>query len=524
MDRRVGSRWLVAASAGTAIGALFVGVVFGPGCGGAKTADVGTGGPEVVDAAASAADAGVTPIADAGADCDLASHPGNDAGAPDMAPPPPVAFSEADWPQYRHDIHSTWRLGATLSTANALHLGEKWHRDLGPYGYTEPVIAGDTVYEAMGFSGIVFALDVTDGHTRWSKNLNHIFHPMCAKDPIPTGFYASPALAGGVLYVASPDGNLYALDPATGATLWSVKIASPEEEFVQSSPAVSVALGKLFLGVGSVADCAPVVGRVLSVDLATHAIATRDLPPMGRRGAPVWSSITVDEPAGRIYVTSGDPATNTTVQVPLSNSFLALDAGTLAVLDHWQDPTSENDSDFGASPTLFAADDGTALLAAPNKDGTFWVMKRSALAAGPLWSYPLALGGDPTDPTGGRGSLVAPTIDHGLLYVAGGRTPMGAPGQVVAFAPSTHASAPKWIHPSPGYVMAGMPSVGEVLVVASTAVGNGSGTVEILDAKTGAALRSFHDASAIFAAPAAGRGVIVWIDFAGRLTALSVMP
>ena len=183
-----------------------------------------------------------------------------------------------------------------------------------------------------------------------------------------------------------------------------------------------------------------------------------------------------------------------------------------------------DDSDFGASPPLLSANDGTLLAAAPNKDGTFYVMKREALGMGPLWSFALAQGGDPTDPTGGRGSLVAPTAANGLLYVAGGRTPMSAPGQVVAFAASTSMMPPVWTHVSPGYVLGGMPSVGEILVVASTAVGNGSGTVEILDAHSGAVLKSFSDASAIFAAPAAGRGIITWIDFAGRLAAISVMP
>jgi hypothetical protein len=57
-----------------------------------------------------------------------------------------------------------------------------------------------------------------------------------------------------------------------------------------------------------------------------------------------------------------------------------------------------------------------------------------------------------------------------------------------------------------------MALAGEILVVESTALDNSSSTLEVLEASTGTALRSFHGAAATFGGPSIGRGTIVWTD------------
>jgi hypothetical protein len=163
----------------------------------------------------------------------------------------------------------------------------------------------------------------------------------------------------------------------------------------------------------------------------------------GRVGAAVWSSIAVDAPANRLYVTTGDPVGQPLGDVPLAQAIVALDAETLEVLDHWQNPGPGpgDNSDFGASPTLFTAADGTRLVGSANKDGWLYVLRREHLAEGPLWKYPLAVGGK--DPLQGQGSLVAPTFANGLLYAAGGATADGAPGPTYA-APSVGRGLILW--------------------------------------------------------------------------------
>ena len=102
---------------------------------------------------------------------------------------------------------------------------------------------------------------------------------------------------------------------------------------------------------------------------------------------------------------------------------------------------------------------------------------------------------------------------------AGGQTPSGEPGSVVAFAPGS--GAVQWKHVTPGYVLAPMPAVGDILVVESSAPDNSTSWLEVLDAKSGALLRTFPGKIATFAAPAVAHGVVLWVDAAGTVTALA---
>ena len=111
-----------------------------------------------------------------------------------------------------------------------------------------------------------------------------------------------------------------------------------------------------------------------------------------------------------------------------------------------------------------------------------------------------------------------------MLYAAGGRTPAGHPGSVVALDPLT--GAVRFRHVTPGYVIAAMPSVGDLLVVESSTPDNQRGWLEILDARDLTLLKRFDGPNATFASPSIGHGLILWMDSVGRLTALagSVKP
>jgi len=250
-----------------------------------------------------------------------------------------------------------------------------------------------------------------------------------------------------------------------------------------------------------------------------RGVVTKNLKAPGITGSSVWSSIAIDEDASRIYATTGDPAGHPLSEVPLAQALVAMDANTLEVLDRWQNPgPGPNDnSDFGASPTLFTASDGTELVAAPNKDGALYVLRRNALSAGPVWTYQLAVGGDPML---GEGSLVAPTFTHGMLIAAGGKTPQGEPGSVVAFDPGT--GAPKWKHVTPGFVISAMPAVGEILIVVSNASDFSWSKLELLDVNNGTVVNAFDVQGATLGAPSVGRGLILWYQYSGELHALRI--
>ncbi len=449
------------------------------------------------------------------------SRPGDeDAGSPPDAGVL-LPAGGGDWAQYRFDAAGTWHNPGMVTVDQASRTALAWTAELGEYGWTQPVIAGDAVYATMGYSGKVFALDAASGAERWSRELNHVFTSACTAEEKHHGFYAAPSVNGDLVYAASPDGNLYALDVADGTTRWQMQVANPlnRAEFVQSSPSISIALGKVFLGVGASMKCDPVEGRVLWIDPGSKQTLERSFHSTGVTGASVWSSISVDEPAQRIYVTTGDPAGNPLDQVPYAQSFLSLNADTLEIVDHWQNPSPgpTDNSDFGGSPTLFESSDGRALVAAPNKDGWLYVLDRYDLAAGPVWKFQLAVGGDPMM---GEGSIVSPTFAGGTLFASGGRTPHGEPGSVVALDPGT--GAVKWKHVTPGFVIAATPAVGDILVVASSRVDYSESTLELLDLGSGNVVKAFTAPSASLAAPSVGRGLVLWLLFPGQLRAYRI--
>jgi outer membrane protein assembly factor BamB len=476
-------------------------------------------------AALSACSSGTTPPA-----IDASSDSGTDGGSSDAGSDGGTIEGGGDWSQYRAGIRGTSANPGTFDVAEAANLRTIWTTELSSNGsvqaYTQPVIVGDTVYFTTAISANVIALDRAKGVVRWSRKFNGDVTTDCGGVKR-RGFWAAPAVIGGVLYLAAADGYVYALHPQDGTTIWVSAIADPTAaghgEFLQSSPAVSTALARLYLGVASSEGCDEVRGKIAMVDLSTGAAIVKPLVREDQQGAAIWSSISVDETARLVFASTGNRIGDISRE-PLAQAIVSFNADTLDVVDHWQDPTPLDDSDFGSSPTLFEDTKGTPLVAAANKDGMLFVLRRDRLSAGPLWSARLAvvdpnhptLGGDPS---GGFGSIVSPTFAHGLLYAAGGRTTSGDPGSVFAFDPGT--GAVQWKHATPGYVLAAMPAVGDILVVESSAPDNSTSWLEVLDARNGALLRTFTGKIATFAAPAVARGVILWSDANGFVTAIA---
>jgi len=120
-----------------------------------------------------------------------------------------------------------------------------------------------------------------------------------ATDPSAEGINSSPAVAGGLAFIGSDDGSLWAFDAFTGTPVWRDPVGAP----VRSSPAV--ADGRVFFGSAG--------GWVYADDALT--------------GARLWSYATGGN------VTAPPLVVGSTVYIaPRSGSFVALDAATGALL------------------------------------------------------------------------------------------------------------------------------------------------------------------------------------------------
>src|SRR2546423_5124220 len=117
-----------------------------------------------------------------------------------------------------------------FEAAEVANLTPLWQQDLGLYVYTQAVAAEGIVVYTTASSGKVVAVDAATGAARWpdgGRTLNSPIVTNCEGRKQP-GFWASAAIANGVVYVASPDGNVYALHASDGTDVWSpAHVADP---------------------------------------------------------------------------------------------------------------------------------------------------------------------------------------------------------------------------------------------------------------------------------------------------------
>ena len=340
-----------------------------------------------------------------------------------------------DYPGFMHDLaHTSYSASATTITPTS-SLSVKWtFQDAKPKGglrpgfYATPIVVNHVLYEGAN-SGEFYALDINTGNVIWKK-FTGVEHKTKCRDQgtyATAAFGTDPTSGAPTVYVASGDGNLYALRASDGTTIWTSPVNVPDpgtnDRFSFSSP--ELANGKLYIGMASECDNAgsPVTirGGVEAVDQRTgNLVATWYSVPSGSLGGSVWSTPAVASD-GSVYVTTGDSVTS--LVAGDSQSIVRLNGTTLARMDGWQLITGKDDSDFGASPTLFTANRNgvqTPMVGACNKNGYYYALNATNLAAGPLWKYHAAMHNNNTGECDG-GAI----FDGTSLYVPGARSTIG---------------------------------------------------------------------------------------------------
>jgi outer membrane protein assembly factor BamB len=117
---------------------------------------------------------------------------------------------------------------------------------------SSPAVADGLVY-CSSYDGNFFAVNAMNGKLKWKFRMpgekryaaTHLHGSLPAGETMPDPFdiyLSSPAIWNGAVYFGSGDGNIYALDTATGSLKW--KFATGD--VVHASPAI--ADGKLYIG------------------------------------------------------------------------------------------------------------------------------------------------------------------------------------------------------------------------------------------------------------------------------------
>lgn len=122
-----------------------------------------------------------------------------------FAAPFPVA-AQADWPMLMGDARHSGRAGGT-DGIRGLRLARR--ADVHAEVSASPVVAGGSLFVAAE-NGNLYAFDVRDLRLQW------LYHARA-------GIGSTPAVADGVVYFLARDGRFHALEAGTGKPLWSFR-------------------------------------------------------------------------------------------------------------------------------------------------------------------------------------------------------------------------------------------------------------------------------------------------------------
>ncbi len=407
---------------------------------------------------------------------------------PTPTPTPELIGSQTgDWTTYMADNgRSGFNAAETIITpAMAPELKLKWTHQAGGAVVSQPVVANGLIYWGS-WDGYEYATTL-DNKTVWATYLGmEIANPICIPPRLgvsSTATIASVDIDGTntlVDFLGGADGYFYALNALTGAIIWKTLLGPPPGYYNWSSPALYH--GSIYVGAGSLGDCPLVQGKVYQLDAATGNVqhvfkGAAD----GCIGGGTWTSPTIDEAAGIVYVATGTKD-GCYIYEKYAMSLLELRAADLSVIQYWQVPKRERvkDGDFGATPTLFTTSTGVPMVGMDNKNGIYYAFKRGDLSH-PVWQTRLATS---------AGTISSSAWDGHRLYVGARRFKTNGVNcleSVIALDPGTGNII--WRHCFQRRAL-----IGAIVAVPGLVVLGQAGYVLVLDATSGQTLFSYgHD-------------------------------
>jgi outer membrane protein assembly factor BamB len=424
-----------------------------------------------------------------------------------------IGQTYVNWPEYLYSLsHASDNTAATTITpGNAADLEAAWtfHPKAAPATKLGGFFSSPTVYDGVIYigarNGYFYAINESTGKVIWDEFIGYVTHKTCGAEGFTSTATVAPDPTTGDLtvYVYGASGYLYALNAANGTNVWPpavVAIPSPTKNdyYAWSSP--MVADGNIYVGISSQCDVPLVRAGLDEFSQASGTLGTTYwTTPAGTRGASIWSSPATD--GSSVFVTTGNgvAATSEGYAVIKLNMTLSKRQGI------WMVPVKERvmDSDFGGSPGIWTAPLGgtpTEMVGACNKNGIFYAFNAAHLAAGPVWKLRI---GNPS--TKGPGECdAAPVFDGTNLYLASNGTKIDGTayeGSVRMVDPADGTIA--WQTGLTGAVI-GSPTMdgAGVLAAASFTSTTSQNGVFLIDAATGQILNTLsYGTSSTFAQP-----------------------
>jgi len=309
------------------------------------------------------------------------------------APSPASAVAAGDWPSYNRTLAGDrFSPLGQITPANVGQLGQICSYNLPEVAALQsgPIVVSGVMY--VSTDTITYAIDAGTCAERWHKS-RHVATP--GGGP---AVNRGVAFSNGRVYRGTSDAHVIALDAVDGHTVWDITldVAGPG---VQVPMAPIVWGDKVFIG-NAGGDRAGVIGHVYALNAATGAVAWKFdvVPPDARAtwgkgaasaypisGGAFWTSFTLDEARGVLFVSAGNPAPDFDAAVRdgdnlYANSLIALDATSGRMVGFNQIVKHDfHDWDVDSPSPLVTLKSGRSVVASANKDGLLSVLDRSRL-------------------------------------------------------------------------------------------------------------------------------------------------
>jgi alcohol dehydrogenase (cytochrome c) len=200
-----------------------------------------------------------------------------------------------------------------INTSNVRNLRPAWQFEFGPvgiipapatYSFEAAPIVVDGVMFISGWDGYVWAIDAATGQTLWQyQHQIPIDTPLCCGN-----VNRGVAVAAGRVFVATPNGYLVALDATNGKLAWQTAFADVRAG--ESATAAPLVVKNLVI-VGSSGAEYGVRGHIDAFDLSNGQRVWRryTIPAPGEPGSDTWTGDSWQRGGGTTWVTGTyDPA------------------------------------------------------------------------------------------------------------------------------------------------------------------------------------------------------------------------
>lgn len=367
--------------------------------------------------------------------------------------------SQGGWTTFHGNSNHDGAAPITSNNSGLLHLA--WTFCTRASVFSSPIVQNGVVYIASTDTTLT-ALDIQSGKMLWQIQADD-------------AFFGTPALVNNTLYISSLSGVIYAINAKDGFVHWHTQVDTPGVK-VWSSPAI--ANGLLIIGVASTLSENPKKsGQVLAYDTVTGKMRWRTyIEQGGKPGGGVWSSPVIDAASSTVYVGTGDP----------DDGVEALNLKTGHVLWHWRSVVQDvGDTDVGAGPLLYRDGKKQLRVVVGGKNGNIYTL--DAKTGHLLWQAHV-----------GEHIFSSPAFAHGMIYA------VGVVGQkATVWALDAQTGTTRWHHDLPLLVYASPAIVGQTLYLPlGDGFESGDGGITALNTSNGQQLQYTELHTSLSSSPA----------------------